>query len=210
MELKGIEKSIIKKYRKTIWSPFIKALNDFRKFLYDNYGEEIYDKMNINKAGDKDLDNDLDYPDQTWGDIKQEFNYYVNLWSAINSAGGCQVVDSQYTEGEQGNTWFQNMLETGLATLMAYDITGHKNEWTDTSVATSTNNNYIQEVPDDAAAKKAEAKYEHELDILNRKDTKFDTELSTLETERKAITTEMESIEKVRDENVDRTFGIFS
>jgi hypothetical protein len=60
------------------------------------------------------------------------------------------------------------------------------------------------------AAKKAELKYTHELEVLNRKDTNFDTELSNLETERKAITTEMESIEKVRDDNIDRTFGIFS
>ena len=38
----------------------------------------------------------------------------------------------------------------------------------------------------------------------------FASELSKLETERSAITTEMESISKVRDENVERTFGIFS
>ncbi len=186
------------------------ALDEFREELYNCLGEEIFDYMNMSKSDDLEYAPEQDYPDLTWSDIKQEFNYYVNLWSAINGAGGCQVVDSQYTEGEQGNTWFQNMLETGLATLMAYDISGHKNEWTDTSVATSTNNNYIQEVSDDTAVKKAEAKYEHELEILNRKDTKFDTELSKLETERKSITTEMESIEKVRDDNIDRTFGIFS
>ena len=165
--------------------------------------------MHLNKYGDV---GELTYdePDLTWNDVKSEFNYYVNLWTAINEAGGCQTVDPQYTEGEQGNDWFQNMLETGLATLMAYDISGHKNEWTDTSVATSTNNNYLQEVQDEAALKKAEAKYEHELEIINRKDTKFDTELSKLETERKAITTEMDSIKQVENDNIDRTFKIFS
>ena len=63
---------------------------------------------------------------------------------------------------------------------------------------------------DDKNLKKAEAEYEHELSIINRKDTKFDTDLSKLETERTSITTEMESIKKVKDDNVDRTFGIFS
>ena len=186
------------------------ALEDFREYLYQEYSEQIFEKMNLNKNRSMESTPEVDFPDLTWKDIQPEFNYYVNLWSAINDAGGCQVVDAQYTEGEQGNTWFQNMLETGLATLMAYNISGHKNEWTDTSVATSTNNNYLQEVSDDLAVKKAEAKYEHELGILNRKDTKFDTELSNLETERKAITTEMDSIKQVRDDNVDRTFGIFS
>lgn len=44
--------------------------------------------------------------------------------------------------------------------------------------------------------KKAEAEYEHELDIINRKDTKFDQDLSKLETERTSITTEVDSIKR--------------
>ncbi len=35
MELKEIEKSIIKKYRKTIWKPFVEAINDY-KMINDN------------------------------------------------------------------------------------------------------------------------------------------------------------------------------
>ena len=84
--------------------------------------------------------------------IREEFNYYINLWSAINDAGGCKVIDERYTEGEEGNTWFQNMLESGLATIMAYSISGHANECTDSSLVTSTNHNYLQEVPDDENA----------------------------------------------------------
>ena len=45
---------------------------------------------------------------------------------------------------------------------------------------------------------------------MNMKDTKFDQDLSKLETERTSITTEVESIQKVRDDNIERTFGIFS
>lgn len=188
-----------------------KALNEFRDFLYKKYSEQIYNYMNINKAGEKGVDNkDLDFPDKTWGDMKQEFNYYINLWSAINEAGGCQVIDPMYESGEEGNDWFNNMVEAGMVTIQVWDDTGANKEWSDTSVATSTNNNYLQDMPDDKDLKKAEAEYEHELDILNRKDTKFDTDLSKLETERTSITTEMESIEKVRDDNIDRTFGIFS
>ena len=63
---------------------------------------------------------------------------------------------------------------------------------------------------DEKKLKKAEAEYEHGLELINRKDTKFDTELSELETERTTITTEMDSIKRVRDDNIERTFGIFS
>lgn len=186
------------------------ALKDFRDYLYKKYSSEIYDQMNYNKGGEKGVDTDLDCPDKTWNDMKQEFNYYLNLWSAINEAGGCQVVDPIYENGEEGNDWFNNMVEAGMVSILVWDDTGKSKQWSETSVATSTNNNYLQEMQDDKDLKKAEAKYEHELDIINDKDTKFDNDLNKLETERSAITTEMESIEKVRDDNVDRTFGIFS
>ena len=42
------------------------------------------------------------------------------------------------------------------------------------------------------------------------KDSKYDRDLSKLETERSAITTAMDSIKQVRNDNVERTFGIFS
>ena len=45
---------------------------------------------------------------------------------------------------------------------------------------------------------------------IDKKDQKFDLDLSKLETERTALTTEYESVKKVIQDNVDRTFGIFS
>ena len=142
-----------------------------------------------------------DYP-------KGEFEFYVHLFEEIQAAGGCQEIDPQYESGEEGNEWLNNMVEAGLVLIDVYDP--DSKEWTETSVATSTNANYLQEVQDDTDLKKAEAEYEHELDIINRKDTKFDQDLTKLETERTSITTEMESIQKVRDDNIERTFGIFS
>ena len=63
---------------------------------------------------------------------------------------------------------------------------------------------------DNRALAKAEAEYEHTLKQIDKKDQKFDLDLSKLETERKALTTEYESVKKVIQENIDRTFGIFS
>ena len=119
-------------------------------------------------------------------------------------------MDAIYESGEQGNEWFNNMVESGMVSILVWDDTGARKEWSETSVATSTNNNYLQEVQDDKDLKKAEAEYEHELDILNRKDTKFDTELSKLETEREAIKKQMESYKTIIKDNVEKSFGIFS
>ena len=51
---------------------------------------------------------------------------------------------------------------------------------------------------------------EYELKKINAKDTKYDKELSKLETERTAIKQEMDSIKTVKNDNIERTFGIFS
>ena len=56
----------------------------------------------------------------------------------------------------------------------------------------------------------AEAEYEHKMKQIDKKDQKFDLDLSKLETERTALTTEYDSVKKVIEDNIDRTFGIFS
>lgn len=187
------------------------ALTDFREYLYSipKYNDEIFDLMNADK--NKPMGSpDKVFPDKTWDAIKSEFNYYLNLWSAINEAGGCKTIDTQYASGEQGTEWFNNVVEAGLVTIQIFDGTGEENIWSETSVATSIEQNYLQETEDETDLKKAEAEYQHNLTLINNKDKKFDTDLSKLETERSAIKTEIDSLKSVRDENVERTFGIFS
>lgn len=187
------------------------ALNTFRDDLYKKYSNEIFELMNINKQGTKGVDTDVDYPDMNWdSSTKNEFNYYTKLWETINEAGGCQAINKEYESGETGATWLKNMVEAGLITIQVYNDTGSKKGWNDTSVTTSVNENYLQEVQDDTDLKAAEIKYEHELSIINKKDQRYDNELNKLETERNAITTELDAIKEVRDNNVERTFGIFS
>ena len=50
MELKDIERSIIKKYRKTIFSPFIKAIKEFN-LIEENDKEFTWLKNNAHKYG---------------------------------------------------------------------------------------------------------------------------------------------------------------
>ena len=80
-----------------------------------------------------------------------------------------------------------------------------------TSPSSDSSLSYTQETTiDKTALAKAEAEYEHSLKEIDQKDKKFDLSLSKLETERTALTTEYESVKKVIQDNIERTFGIFS
>ncbi len=183
-----------------------KALQTFREALYNDaeIRKDIYEYMRRDKqAPQEPVEYDETYPEDFPLD---EFNFYANLFEEIQANGGCTSIPPQCESGENGNAWFNNMVESGRVIIEYFD---GKN-WSQTSVATSTNTNMLQEVQDDTDLMKAQAEYEYQLDKINDKDTKYDQDLSKLETERTSITTEIDSIEKVRDDNIERTFGIFS
>ena len=187
------------------------ALNSFRSELYSNseIRNNTYEYMRRDKTAPQDP---VEYNEDLPQDMDtQKFNYYVNLFEEIQANGGCQEIDAQYTSGDDGAEWFNNAVSSGQV-LIDYldDSNSSKKEWKETSVATSTNQNYLTEVSDEKDLKKAEATYEYELDKINKKDTKYDQDLSKLETERTSITTEMDAIKTVRNDNIERTFGIFS
>ena len=177
------------------------AMNEFRDKMYSDtkYINEIFQVMNGNNDGEGYEEVDL-----------EEFNYYVRMFEGIQANGGCICIDTLCEDGDIGKEWFNNMLNNGSILIDVYIPQGTHKGWTETSVATSTNQNYLQEVHDETDEKKAEAIYKHELDIINRKDTKFDQDLKNLETQREALKTEFESVKKVKDDNIERTFGIFS
>ena len=75
------------------------------------------------------------------------------------------------------------------------------------SISTSTK---VSEMSDEKELKKAEAQYEADMNRINAKDARYDTQLSQLETERNAIKTEIDTLKTVANDNVERTFKIFS
>ena len=103
------------------------------------------------------------------------------------------------------NTWITNAVQSGVVLFQVYDKS--KGGFSDTSVATSTN---LNEVEDSSEVKKAEAKYEADMKKIDNKDRKYDSQLAALETERNAIKEEMETLKTVAKENVERTFKLFS
>ena len=189
------------------------AFNAFREKLYSNYGRDIYSYMilkkeNPNNTNISDGDVEKAFENKDWGDVNREFNYYVRLFEKIQNSGGCVCISEIAKDGNTGNDWFNMVVSTGQVVIDMWSDT--KRSWEETSVATSSSNNNLQRMPDETEQKKAEAEYEHDLTEINQKDKNFDKDLKKLETERNALKTEEESAKKIRDDNIERTFGIFS
>ena len=201
------------------------ALEEFRDYLYSKYGSQIFNSVkfkqeglqvgNLNAltlSGSKSNKEFVLSTDETWDDIKAEFNYYVNLFEAISNCGGCQAVDSENAMGENANDWLVNMVKSGLVTILAWDDIGARNSWSDISVATNyTSPNYIQEVgANDAELKKAENDYEYKLGLINDKEKKLQNELSKLALEEETYKNMLKSVNNIRDENIKRTLDFGS
>jgi hypothetical protein len=177
-------------------------VKSFQYKLYKSSSEEVY--TNISTDGTSD-------------DFNQtEFNYYLNVFKEIQLAGGCIAISSfngSFGDAANNSDWLTSMVEAGQISIQAVNIDSKTGEVSmeaespsSSSVVSYTDTTSI----DSTAAKKAEAKYNHDLKEIDKKDTKYDLELSKLETERTALTTEYDSVKKVIEDNIERTFGIFS
>lgn len=175
----------------------------YKNRLYTAYGEEVY-----TAAYGEPLLYDQD-----------KFNYYVDLYKKIQAAGGNCISIEDYNEGNANSDaandsdWLQNMIQCGKITI---DIVNKDNKtgeitYSGTSPSSDTYLEYTTTTTiDKSALAKAEAEYEHATKEIDQKDKKYDMDLSKLETERTALTTEYDSVKKVIQDNIERTFGIFS
>lgn len=140
---------------------------------------------------------------------ESEKAYYENLFDLLSSYGKdkLEVMTGVYGDSSE---WLTNMLANGEVMLHKWENEGGddgKGAWAEVAVSTDT---MLSEVADEKELKKAEATYEAETKRINRKDTQYDTLLSQTETERSAIKTEMDSLKSVRNDNIDKTFKLFS
>lgn len=132
-----------------------------------------------------------------------EMDNYINMFNILNNAGGGIKVDDKVLDDSR---WFTNMVNNGFAIIATVDM-NKGFEITDTSVATDTN---LQEVQDETKLRKAEAQYEADMKRIDMKDRKYDYDLAALDNERDAIKQEMETLQTVAKDNVGRTFKLFS
>ena len=178
------------------------SIEQYRHQVFNKKGEQIFKKI---QGEDDDSVNNA------------EFNYYVRYAKLIAEAEGIgycsKPSDTAYGQFANDPNVLNDGLMSGRYTLEVVNIDSKTGKLTDetTSVASDsylayTNTSEI----DKKALAKAEAEYEHAMKKIDKKDKQYDMDLNRLETERTALTTEYESVKKVIQDNVERTFGIFS
>ena len=177
-------------------------METYRKEMYRLYSEDIFDNIYGNATTAPKFNEDY-------------LNHYMSVFNQIIACGGCVPIrDYNGFEGDASNNaeWLEAMIESGRFTIQ----TVTKDDDGDIVMNTTTPSSDISlaftetTTIDKTALAKAEAKYEHDLALINKKDKQYDLTLSKLETERSALTTEYDSVKKVIEDNIERTFGIFS
>ena len=146
---------------------------------------------------------------------QSKFNYYQRWGKLIENEVDIKycVKASDYSpEFSSDGETLQQMLQSGRIVVDEVKI-GSDGTLSDktTSVATDDSLNYTTtSTIDKTAVAKAEAEYEYAMKKIDKKDKQYDMELNKLETERTALTKEYDSVKKVVQDNIERTFGIFS
>lgn len=187
-------------------------LKNYRAELYRSYGEEIctgnIDTTSQGIQGSGALMTEAQFNDS-------RFKNYIDVFNQIKLCGGCVPIsdyNGSFGDASNNSEWLTSMISCGKFTIDTYskDKNG-KETLTTTSPSSDTSLSYKEETSiDNTALKKAEAKYEKDLKDIDKKDKQYDLTLSKLETERAALTTEYDSVKKVIQDNIDRTFGIFT
>jgi len=144
-----------------------------------------------------------------------EFQYYLRYAKIMEDVGPYGIVSESDYEGYSLNDSdnLDDMLKSGKLCfdIVSIDKATGKVVYDPTSTNTDNNVSSTQKSSVDSnEVKKAEAEYENEMRKINRKDKQYDLDLNKLETERTALTTEYDSVKKVIQDNIDRTFKIFS
>ena len=145
-----------------------------------------------------------------------DFNYYLEIYQQIKTCGGCVSID--FYDGMDGDAandseWLKNMIQCGELTVerVKHDKTTNEITFNTSSPSSDSCLTYTQTSKiDSATLAKAEAKYEHDLGEINKKDKQYDLTLTKLETERTALTTEYESVKGIIKKNVEKSFNVFN
>lgn len=107
------------------------------------------------------------------------------------------------------------MLQNNLYTITTVERTSEydtdKNEFSwlneySTDIASNCDN--IFAVSDSDARNQALAEYEYKKSIINEKETRIDTRMQDLQTEQAAIKQMIESVDKVKNDNIERTMSV--
>ena len=100
-------------------------------------------------------------------------------------------------------------LQSNLMNGVLYVLNTTGNDTMGTPINQLESNTSVEWVPDTSDDAEAESKYNYETARISRQDNQLDLEMKQLETQHNAIIKEIESVQKVIDDNIERTFKLF-
>lgn len=153
-----------------------------------------------------DLQNDID---NLYSSADQKImDYYDALFLRI-AENGWIVDENTSNTKDTSATYLNNKLQNNdyfvTECSEKADTSGYKYT---SKMATSVRK--IYQVHDENAENQALAEYETEKSAISLKEQKIDTIMEKLETEQESINTMMESVQKIIQENIDKTFKMFA
>lgn len=138
--------------------------------------------------------------------------FYDTIFSAIAEKGWTynnQVNDTDYLNDMlQNNLFMMTTVEQNKTVEFDDNSDEYVIEW-DNDYASDIASNFtkIFTVNDSDARSDAFVEYEYQKNIINQKETRIDTRMKDLETEQSAINQMLQSVEKVENDNIERTMG---
>lgn len=165
---------------------------------------ELEAAENANNVNKQNLAMNLDASEQNLID------FYDQLFSSIAEKGW--VANHEINDED----YLNNMLQNGvynLTTVIREQVSDENNVYDafENSYITdlAENNDKVYKVNDSELQQQALAEYEYKKSIISEKESRIDTRMTDLKTEQSSIKTMMEGINKVKDDNIERTFNIF-
>lgn len=138
------------------------------------------------------------YTDSSTGRACKEGWYVLDTDGTYHES----TVDEQYMTD---STWLYDQLKLANLFIQKHDL--NEDKWNDYSYISSS---LFTEVDDSTSLAQAEAEYEYSLSLIQDKDKRFDLDLDNINTEHEAVKTEVDSVKKVVEENIGKTFKVFS
>lgn len=144
-------------------------------------------------------------------DQERQIKHYDKLFSSIAEKGWT------YNNDVSDKDYLNQMLQNNMYTITVpsretqYNTTKKKCEsfnTYDTTLASNFGN--VVSVNDDNITEKAMSEYQYKKSLINEKESRIDLRMENLKTEQSAIKQMIEGIEKVKDDNIERTFSLFS
>ena len=134
-------------------------------------------------------------------------DYYDAIFLRISENGWVQ--DNKVNKPQTGRTYLANKLMNN-----DYFVTECKENADDTGYnytnKIASNVMKIFEVNDTDSQNQALSKYEADKTLISNKERRIDAMMQKLETEQEAINTELESVQKIVNDNIDKTFKMFA